>query len=128
MSPRHSRKVYTEVDDHAARAALDTFTKSELGKANPHTVGVFTDAWTRFIPFLAFPPMLYRVIYTTTSTKSLNYQLHKVTKNRGHFPNDDAVVKLLWLATYKIKDKRARNRAKERTTQGHLVKGQTATG
>jgi putative transposase len=41
--------------------------------------------------------MLRRVIYTTNAIESLNYQLRKVTKNRGHFPSDDAVVKLLWL-------------------------------
>ena len=54
------------------------------------------------------------MIYTTNAIESLNYQLRKVTKNRGHFPNDDAVVKLLWLAICNIEDKRARDRAKER--------------
>ena len=48
-----------------------------------------------------------RVIYTTNSIESLNYQLRKVTKNRGHFPNDEAVIKLLWLAICNIEDKRA---------------------
>lgn len=47
------------------------------------------------------------MIYTTNPTESLNYQLRKVTKNRGHFPNDAAVIKLLWLAIYNIEDKRA---------------------
>ena len=42
--------------------------------------------WERFTPFLAFPPELRRVIYTTNSIESLNYQLRKVTKNRGHSP------------------------------------------
>jgi hypothetical protein len=74
---------------------------------------VFDNAWDRFTPFLAFPPMLRRVIYTTNSIESLNYQLRKIIKNRGHFPNDDAVIKLLWLAICTIEDKRARNRAKE---------------
>ena len=49
----------------------------------------------------------------TNSIESLNYQLRKIIKNRGHFPNDDAVVKLLWLAIRDIEDKRARERAKE---------------
>ncbi len=79
----------------------------------PSTVKAFRDAWERFIPFLAFPPALRRVIYTTNSIESLNYQLRKVTKNRGHFPNDHAVVKLLWLAICDIEDKRARERATE---------------
>ena len=50
----------------------------------------------------------------TNSIESLNYQLRKIIKNRGHFPSDDAVVKLLWLAIRDIEDKRAREREKER--------------
>ena len=52
----------------------------------------------------------------TNSIESLNYQLRKIIKNRGHFPTDDAVVKLLWLAIRDIEDKRARERAAERAT------------
>jgi hypothetical protein len=79
--------------------------------------------------------MLRRAIYTTNSIESLNYQLRKIIKNRGHFPKDDAVIKLLWLAICTIEDKRARARAKEtglgrgakRKADGHLVEGQTTT-
>ena len=129
------KPIYQAVDADAARAALDAFAASELGKANPHSIRVFEDAWTKFIPFLAFPPMLRRVIYTTNAIESLNYQLRKVTKNRGHFPSDDAAVKLLWLAICNIEDKRARDRAKEkgrprgakRNAEGRLVEGQVTT-
>ena len=105
-----------------------------LGKKYPSTIKAFRGAWERFTPFLAFPPALRRVIYTTNSIESLNYQLRKVTKNRGHFPNDTAVVKLLWLAICNIEDKRARERAKERglpagqrRAAGRLVEGQITT-
>ena len=129
------KPVYQAVDAEAAQAALDEFASSELGQANPNTVRVFTDAWERFTPFLAFPPMLRKVIYTTNSIESLNYQLRKVTKNRGHFPSDDAAVKLLWLAICTIEDKRARQRAREqglprgskRIAPGRLVEGQVVT-
>lgn len=57
------------------------------------------------------------MIYTTNSIESLNYQLRKIIKNRGHFPNDLAFIKLLWLAIRDIEDKRARQRAKEATNQ-----------
>ena len=74
------------------------------------------------------------MIYTTNSIESLNYQLRKVSKNRGHFPNDQAVVKLLWLAICTIEDKRARARAKEagqpagkRKAPGRLFEGQVVT-
>ena len=96
---------------------------------------VFEDAWDQFTPFLAFPPMLRRVIYTTNAIESLNFQRRKVTKSRGHFPSDDAVVKLLWLAICNIEDKRSRDRAKERggdrqtkrKAEGRLVQGQMTT-
>jgi putative transposase len=128
------KPVYQASDAEAARDELDAFAASELGRRNPHTVAAFTAAWERFTPFLAFPPMLRRVIYTTNAIESLNYQLRKVTKNRGHFPSDDAVVKLLWLAICNIEDKRAREREKqrgrppnERTAAGRLVEGQVTT-
>jgi putative transposase len=71
----------------------------------------FERAWEQFIPFLAFPPEVRRVIYTTNSIESLNYQMRKVIKTRGQFPNDAAVVKLLWLAICNIEDRRAAERA-----------------
>lgn len=129
------KTVYQAADAESARAALDAFAASELGQANPNTIRVFDDAWERFIPFLAFPPMLRRVIYTTNAIAALNYQLRKVIKNHGHFPNDAAVVKLLWLAICNIEDKRARDREKERglgrgakrKAEGRLVEGQVTT-
>ena len=92
---------------------MDIFEGSNWGKKYPATVRVWRDAWERFIPFLEFPPEVRKIIYTTNSIESLNYQLRKIIKNRGHFPNDDAVIKLLWLAIRDIEDKRARERAKE---------------
>jgi hypothetical protein len=68
----------------------------------------------QFIPFLAFPPEVRRVIYTTNSIESLTYQMRKVIKTRGQFPKDAAVVKLLWLAICNIEVRRAAGRAKER--------------
>ncbi len=128
------KPIYEAANDKVALAELDTFEKSELGKRYPTAVKAFRDAWERFTPFLAFPPELRRVIYTTNSIESLNFQLRKVTKNRGHFPNDQAVVKLLWLAICDIEDKRARDRAKERglrseqrKASGRLVEGQVTT-
>ena len=129
------KNVYQAADAEAAKTALDEFAGTELGQANPNTIRVFEDAWARFIPFLEFPPMLRRVIYTTNAIESLNYQLRKVIKNRGHFPSDDAAVKLLWPAICNIEDKRARDRAKEkgrkrgekRVAEGRLVEGQITT-
>lgn len=89
------KPIYTAPSQEAAWQALTDFSESDLGVKYPQTAATWERAWERFIPFLDFPPMLRRVIYTTNSIESLNYQLRKVTKNRGHFPSDEAVVKLL---------------------------------
>lgn len=129
------KPVYTASSQDAALSALAEFAASPLGARYPDTVGVWERAWERFTPFLAFPPALRRVIYTTNSIESLNYQLRKVTKNRGHFPSDAAAVKLVWLAICNIEDKRAAERAKEtgtpadkRKAKGRLVQGQVTNG
>jgi transposase-like protein len=131
---RALKPIYTAADADAARVEFEAFKNSELGKKYPHAVATWEAAWERFIPFLAFPPMLRRVIYTTNSIESLNYQLRKIIKNRGQFPNDLAVIKLLWLSICNIEDKRARQREKERgrpsnkrNAPGRLVEGQIVT-
>ena len=68
--------------------------------------------WELFTPFLAFPEPIRKIVYTTNSIEAVNRQLRKIIKTRGHFPTDDAAMKLLWLAlrnaekkwTYPIKD------------------------
>ncbi|MHA6632158.1 IS256 family transposase [Pseudonocardia sichuanensis] len=129
------RPIYTAPTVEAAETELLAFAESDLGKRYPATVATWENAWERFIPFLAFPPELRKIIYTTNSIESLNYQLRKIIKNRGHFPNDDAVIKLLWLAIRDIEDKRARQRAKEkglraseRKAPGRLVEGAVVQG
>ncbi|MDN5764126.1 MAG: IS256 family transposase [Microlunatus sp.] len=116
------KPIYTAVNEDAALEALTAFAESDLGRKHPGAVAVWERAWERFVPFLAFPPEVRKIIYTTNAIESLNYQLRKIIKNRGHFPNDDAVVKLLWLAIRDIEDKRARARAKERGTPANKRK------
>ena len=119
----------------SARMELEAFAASDLGRRYPATVQAWERAWDRFIPFLEFPPAVRKIIYTTNAIESLNYQLRKIIKNRGHFPGDDAVIKLLWLAIRDIEDKRARARAAEkglsrdkRKASGKLVEGATIQG
>jgi putative transposase len=128
------KPIYQAPTADQALTELEDFEAGTLGKKYPSTVKAFRDAWERFTPFLAFPPALRRVIYTTNAIESLNFQLRKVTKNRGHFPNDQAVVKLLWLAICDIEDKRARDRERERglpseqrRASARLIEGQVTT-
>ena len=129
------RAVYTAPTADAAETALLELAEDDLGKRNPAAIATWHAAWERFTPFLAFPPEVRRIIYTTNAIESLNYQLRKIIKNRGHFPNDDAVVKLLWLAIRDIEDKRARQRTKDRgkpanqrSAPGRLVEGHQTQG
>jgi transposase-like protein len=129
------RTIYTAPGEDAARDALAAFAASPPGKKYPQAVKVWEDAWEAFTPFLAFSPPVRKLLYTTNSIESLNYQLRKVTKARGHFPGDDAVVKLLWLAIINIEDKRARERAARRNETGkrhdqpaRLIEGQRVMG
>ncbi len=129
------RGIYTAPDAEAAFDALAAFAASPWGLKYPQAAKVFEAAWDAFTPFLAFSPAVRRLLYTTNAIESLNYQLRKVTKARGHFPSDDAVVKLLWLAIINIEDKRARERAARRQQTGkrcdqpaRLVEGQRVTG
>jgi putative transposase len=129
------KPVYTAPTADAAAIELADFAASDLGRKYPATVHTWESAWEQFTPFLAFPPEVRKIIYTTNAIESLNYQLRKIIKNRGHFPSDDAVIKLLWLAIRDIEDKRARQRAKERskprdkrTAQPRLVEGATVQG
>lgn len=99
------RPIYTAVNLEAAEAAMDEF-EAGIGKKYPAIVRLWRDAWETFIPFLAFPAEVRRVVYTTNMIESINYQLRKVTKNRGHFPNERAALKLLYLAVRNITTKR----------------------
>ena len=128
------KKIYTAPTEQAAFDALAEFSSSEWGRKYPQAVKVWEDAWDTFIPYLAFTPPVRKLLYTTNGIESLNYQLRKVTKARGHFPGDDAVVKL-WLAIINIEDKRARERAAKREkgtkhafAPTRLVEGQRASG
>jgi putative transposase len=96
------KPIYTAPSAEAAEAELDAFEQSALGKKYPTVVAAWRRAWDRVIPFFAFPPAVRKVIYTTNAIESVNARLRKIIKTRGHFPNDDAANKLIWLALRNI--------------------------
>ncbi|EKD97692.1 MAG: transposase mutator type, partial [uncultured bacterium] len=61
--------------------------------------------WSRLIPFFDYPPEIRKVIYTTNAIESVNMSLRKLTKNRGSFPSDEALIKLFYLALRNISQK-----------------------
>lgn len=96
------RPIYAAASAEAAAAALDAFAEGEWGRKFPTVVAAWRRAWTQVIPFFAFPPEIRRVIYTTNAIESVNAQVRKIIRTRGHFPTDDAASKLIWLALRNI--------------------------
>ena len=94
---RDLKPIYTAVDADTAQAELERFDE-KWGKRFPVITQAWLNAWEYVIPFLAFPPEVRRVIYTTNAIEALNRQLRKAIKTKGHFPNEDAARKLIYLA------------------------------
>jgi len=95
------RPVYTAINEAAAKAALDDL-RREFAKKAPGMIAAWERAWDQFIPFLEFDAAIRKVIYTTNAIESINFQLRKIIKNRGHFPDDGAAIKLLYLGIRNI--------------------------
>ena len=92
------KTIYTAADEAGALTALTDF-EAKWGKRFPMIAPAWRRRWAEIAPFLAFPPELRKAIYTTNAVESFNSQLRKVLKTRGHMPNDEATLKLLFLAT-----------------------------
>jgi putative transposase len=91
------RSIYTAPTEQAAELALEQFA-TKWDASHPTIGQVWRRNWMRITPFFAFPAEIRKVIYTTNAVESLNMSLRKIIKTRGSFPNEDAAVKLLWLA------------------------------
>lgn len=91
------RTIYTAETAEAAELALDGF-ESTWGKRYPMIAPAWRRRWDEVTPFLAFPAEIRRAIYTTNAVEALNRQLRKVLKIRGHMPNEQAALKLLYMA------------------------------
>jgi putative transposase len=80
------RLIYTAPTVEAAEVALTEFAATDLGVKYPAAAKTWRSAWESFIPFLAFPPELRRIVYTTNAIESLNYQLRKNHQKSGPLP------------------------------------------
>jgi putative transposase len=90
------KPIYTAVNADAAEAALNQL-RVDWGAKCPGLVATWERAWEEFTPFLKYPKEIRKIVYTTNNIESLNFQLRKITKNRGHFPTEEAAMKLLYL-------------------------------
>ncbi len=91
------KPIYGAETETAAKAALDAFDE-RWGTKYPAVTKLWRSRWAEVTPFLSYPREIRRLLYTTNTIESLNSQLRKVIKPKGHFPNDDAVLKILFLA------------------------------
>ncbi len=98
------RVIYAASTVEDAELRLAEF-EEKWGEAYPPIVQSWRRNWARIIPFFDYPPEIRKVIYTTNAIESVNMSLRKITKNRGSFPSDEALLKLFYLALNNISKK-----------------------
>jgi putative transposase len=92
------KEVYRARDAEAGRAALDAFADGPWGRKDPAIAAAWRRHWPEVIPFFAVPAEVRRIIDTTNAIEALHAKLRRKVRTRGHFPHDDAALKLLFLA------------------------------
>jgi putative transposase len=98
------RAIYAASTVEEAEQRLGEF-EEKWGAAYPPIAQSWRRNWARIIPFFGYPPEIRKVIYTTNAIESVNMSLRKITKNRGSFPSDEALLKLFYLALNNISKK-----------------------
>lgn len=98
------KAVYGAVNEDLALENLN-FAKEKWGDKYPNAIKSWEDNWDNLITFFIFPDYIRRIIYTTNAIESLNSQFRKVTKTKLIFPNDESLMKMLYLATEKVSKK-----------------------
>jgi putative transposase len=96
------KTVYRAEDAQAAATALKEFEDGPWGKRFAAITAMWRRHWAHVIPFFAYPPEVRKMIYTTNAIESLNAKLRRSVRIRGHFPNDEAAMKLIWLQLREI--------------------------
>jgi putative transposase len=103
------RPIYTAPNADQALVELERF-DTEWGQRYPATVKAWRTSWEYVIPFLALPDELRKAVYTTNTIEGLHRQIRKAIKTRGHFPDEQAATKLIYLAIMRADAKWRRNR------------------
>ena len=98
------KRIYTSATLEEAELHLGEF-EAKWDTDYPPIGQSWRRNWDRLTPFFDFPPEIRKVIYTTNAIESVNYSLRKLTRHRGAFPSDEALIKLLYLALRNISKK-----------------------
>ena len=99
------RPIYAAPSADAAEQALADFEQGPWGRKYPAVAASWQRRWSEVIPFFAFSPEVRRIIYTTNAIESLNSQVRKAVRNKGHFPSDEAAIRLIYLALRNVQAK-----------------------
>jgi putative transposase len=91
------KPIYQAESAAAARARLEAFDRGPWGQKYPAIAQSWRRNWEQVIPFFAFAPEVRKILYTTNAIESLNAQVRKAVRVRGHFPSEEAAAKLIWL-------------------------------
>jgi putative transposase len=103
---RQLKKIYTAPTVEAAKSFFDEFS-DEWKPIYPAMIASWENSWAEFEPFLAFPVELRKIVYTTNAIESLNARFRRAVRHRGHFPNEQAALKVLYLVAHQHKPGRA---------------------
>jgi len=98
------KAIYGSINEEVALENLLT-AKEKWGKKYPNAIKSWEDNWDNLVTFFSFPDYIRKIIYTTNAIESLNSQFRKVTKTKLIFPNDESLMKMLYLATEKVSRK-----------------------
>jgi len=98
------RTIYGAATLVEAELALERFAE-QWDEKYPVIAQSWRADWTRLTVFFDYPPEIRKVIYTTNAIESLNASLRKLLKKRGAFPNDEAIVKVIYLGLKKVEKK-----------------------
>jgi transposase-like protein len=93
---REMREIYTAPTVQAAQARFAEFAEQWLDRY-PAMIATWERAWDEFVPFLAFPIELRRIVYTTNAIESSQARFRKSVRHRGHFPTEQAALEVLYL-------------------------------
>ena len=99
------KTIYRAEDAQAAHAALQAFEDGPWGPRFAAITALWRRHWVHVIPFFAYPQEVRKMIYTTNAIESLNAKLRRSVRSRGHFPSDEAAMKLIWLQLREITQK-----------------------
>ena len=96
------KSIYRAASAEEGARLLEAFAQSKWGTKDPMSAASWRRHWAEVIPCYDYPPAIRKTIYTTNAIESLNMRLRKVSKNRGHFPSEEAAGKLIFLALQNI--------------------------